>query len=353
MEVDPYMTRAMKTFFKVPRYGTACGRVMMKEATLLNWQRVERILESGFDEALGVLLETESGKYLAGAKVAADVENGLMNFLIEEYRFLDEICSGTLVSAFLHLKYDFHNMKVLFKEEITGMAHDEGILLGELGTVDTEEMRLSVSRHRRGYLPALLEESIETIRTGLDKRGNDPQMVDTIADRLFLEARLKLAVLEKSRFLVNFATSALDLANLKVLLRGVALGKERSFYEEAFATGGKIPRHTLMELSSESPERISARLLTTRYGRMLSPVLDVADKRVRLTTLDKQSDEYIMEQCARMSRVAIGPERIVRYILRRENEVVLLRIILMGKLHGLTPEAIEERIAVICGSRSY
>lgn len=348
IDVEPDMTRALKTFRKVPRYGHAVGRIMVHEADHLNWQRIERMLEaSGFKECLDILLETDFGPHLEGAQRSGEVEEGLRHYLEEQYAFLGELCHGTCVQEFLQCKYDFHNVKVVLKEFYFGGAEEE--MLSSLGSVDVERLRSSLEKPMTGNLPGYWEEALASLRSELEKDdGADPELVDVLVERMYLERRLDLARREKSRPLVNFARAAIDVANLRVLLRGRGLDKTAGFYRKAMAEGGRFPRSNLLELAADPYDRLTSRLLGTRYQEMLAGVLVVEEKKPRLTTLDRDSDEYLLEKMVPMARVSVGPERIVMYMTTRESEVVVLRIILMGKLHGIAPQSIERRL-----SRAY
>ena len=72
--------------------------------------------------------------------------------------------------------------------------------------------------------------------------------------------------------------------------------------------------------------------------------LSLQEKKVRLTSLDRVSDEFLLEKLGSLDRMSVGPERIIKYMTTRENEVLLIRVLLMGKLHGLSPEILERRV---------
>lgn len=345
MDIEPEMTRAMKTFRRVTRYGTAVGRIMVREAGLFNWQRVERLIEADYHDALRILLETRYGRYLEGVTVSKGIEDGLQRFMADEYRFLDEVCAGTFVAEFMHAKYDFHNLKVALKRLYFGGGEEE--MISRLGSIDSGELERSVEKHRSGYLPGYIERAIERTRAAMERWGDDPQMLDTVIDRLFLERRLELTRLEKSRFLVSFARAAIDVANLKLLLRGRSVDKGRDYFMEALCEGGQLGKTRLIELAGESAERLTARLLATRYGRMLDKVLEAGEGSAGLTSLDRASEEFLVEKLDSSRRMAVGPERIVRYMMALENEVAMLRIVLMGKLHGLSSATIEARLSPV------
>ena len=337
------MERFPRTFSKASRYGLAVGRVMVHEATLLNWQQVQRLIESDFNEAMTVSLETVYGSYLEGSNSALQIESALERFLADEYRFLDEICAGTLVAEFMLLKYDFHNLRVVLKNHHFGGAGG-----GEpsvwLGTVSVEELREAVEQPQTARVQAYLKDVITGARVGIERGGADPQTVDTMIDRAFLERRLTVAEEERSGLLISFCQAAIDVANLRIILRGIGFGKDADYYQDALAEGGRLLKKELLDLAGEPFSTVAERLLNSRYGRMLTGVVERGEERAGLTTLDRASDEYLLDQVKGFSRVSVGPERIVRYMLARENEVLMLRIIFMGKLHSLSPEVIEARL---------
>jgi len=337
------MERFPKTFSKASRYGHAVGRVMVHESTLLNWQQVQRLIESDFNEAKTVSLETVYGPYLEGSNNTLEVESALERFLADEYRFLDEICAGTLVAEFMHLEYDFHNLRVVLKRHHFGDTGGEEPLV-MLGTVSMEELQEAVEQPQTARVQAYLKEVITGVRVGVGRDGADPQVVDTMVDRAFLERRLTVAEEERSGLLISFCQAAIDVANLRIILRGIGFGKDVDYYQEALAEGGKLLKKELLDLAGEPFSTVAERLLNSRYGRMLTDVVERGEEGARLTTLDRASDEYLLDQVKGFSRVSVGPERIVRYMLARENEVLVLRIIFMGKLHSLSPEVIEARL---------
>jgi len=316
---------------------------MVHEGTLLNRQQVERIIEADYRGAVHVALETVYGPYLEKAEFAHEVEEGLERFLAGEYRFLDEAAPGTPVAWFMHLKYDYHNARVVLKRRYFGDSDPDGLLSG-LGTVPVEDIRAGVEEEAAHGLPGYLQKLLANAGRVVEEGGRDPQLVDTVVDRGFLEKRLEVAGLDGGGLLVEFSRAATDVANLNVLLRGQALGKGRDYYRRALAEGGRLSRALLIDLAGQPFDAVSRRLLDSAYGGMLADVLSRGEEKVRLTSLDRASDEYLLDRVSRFSSVSVGPERIVRFMLTRENEVSMLRIIFMGKLHGLTPAVIEERL---------
>jgi V/A-type H+-transporting ATPase subunit C len=65
---------------------------------------------------------------------------------------------------------------------------------------------------------------------------------------------------------------------------------------------------------------------------------------VRLTDFDRKSDDMLMEMVRGMKRVSVGVEPVFAYLRARENEVLMVRMILIAKLHNIPPDAIDKSL---------
>lgn len=332
-----------RTFNKVSKYGSAVGRVMVREGTLLTRQEIERMLYPDYEEALGVAFDTAYGPYIEGAHVAADIESGLEDFLVDQYAFLDDACKGTLVARFMQMKYDFHNLRVLVKKFYID-GHLEERLFTKLGSISVESLDEAVQGVGSPSVPGYAQRAVDLTRAAARKGEPDSQVFDSIIDKAFLEERLLIAKREGSRPLERYCRAAIDVANMLVLLRGLKLGKDISYYNVALVEGGAFSVGELRLLAGRPFAEVRSRLLNSRYGMLIADALGDEDEGVKLTSLDRETDDYLMEKVAGFSNVSVGPERIVRYMTMRENEVAMLRIIFVGKLNGLPSSALESRL---------
>ena len=327
------------------KYGYAVGRIKVREMDLLNRQRLGRLIEADFDEALHILEEVDYGDYLKGARVASDVDAGLIRFLRDLYEMLKEITpAGSHIAEFLLDRYDFHNLKVLLKQSCCG-EQKNGLIL-DLGTLDPVALEAALENPAK-LPPHMLGPVFEIM--ALPEITS--QWVDTVVDRNFFEHRLALAREEQSRFMVEFARTSLDLANIKILLRAKNLGKDAGFLARALADGGRMDKAWLVSLVAMPAEEILRALERSKYVAGLLPFLEVEDEQIRLTDYDKRADDLLMAQLHRALQIAVGVEPILGYMRGRENDVTVLRIILMGKLHNLSPEAIERHVRGLYGDR--
>ncbi len=329
--------RRIRPFSEVTRYGRAVGMIRVLETRMLTSQHIERLVEADYEEALHILDETPIGGYLREARLAGDVNAGLEACLRDTYEMLEKaLPRDSFILAFFRCRFDFHNLKALLKSQGTG-GGPEGLLEG-LGLIAIEDLRAGLENPY--LLPWPYKETVEELARGWET----PQELDTAVDRRYLEHRLFLAEREGSPFLVDFARASIDLANLKVLIRARILSKDREYVRKLLARGGFIEVNTLSDIYVDAPENMVKKLESIQYYSRLLELVEDEEYVVRLTEFDRRSDDQLMEMVRGFKRVAVGAEPVFAYIRARENEMVMVRIILVAKLHNIPPEAIEKML---------
>jgi V/A-type H+/Na+-transporting ATPase subunit C len=328
--------RRIKPFNDVTLYGHAVGRIRVLEMQMLNSQRRERLIEADFEGALNILEEMAMGEYLAGARLARDVDAGLTAFLRHVYSSLGEsLPPGSLVMEFFLCRYDFHNLKALLKAGLED-KEPQGLLEG-LGTVGLEALRNGMQDP--AMLPSPYKEAAEVAVEQVS-----PQELDTLVEKHYLSYRLFLARQENSPFIVDFARASIDLANLKLVIRARLLSKDKEFLEAAIVRGGFVPAGNLLDLYGDPPEMMAKKLEENPYYSRLLEIAESTDHLVRLTEFDRKSDDLLMDLVRGMKRVSVGVEPIFAYLRARENEVLVVRMILIAKLHRIFPDAIDRAL---------
>lgn len=328
--------RRIRPFREGLRYGYAVGRIRANELKLLRSHHIRRMLEADFEEALHILDEVELGDYLTGASTAREVDDGLIAYLKDVYAFLEgALPADSVLLEFFRCRYDFHNLKVLVKARM-GDASEDALLPG-LGRWDTEIFRRGLDNPLE--LPSPYREAVMELGEG----SRPPNEIDSILDRHFLIYRLRLAEREGSDFMVEFARTSIDFSNLKLLLRSRKMGKAREYVRPFLVEGGFIPVGLLLEAYGDPDDVMMAKLERTRYSTRLLHIME-EDEKLGLNEFDRRSDDYIMEMLKATRRISLGVEPVFSFVRARENEVTQVRIILMGKLHNLAPEAIEKML---------
>jgi V/A-type H+-transporting ATPase subunit C len=108
--------------------------------------------------------------------------------------------------------------------------------------------------------------------------------------------------------------------------------------------GGHIPPETVRENAFGPLDELRDEIRATlgpqpqRAERALERVVLEPDK------MDVVTDNIVQEMAKSGRRKANGLEPIVSYLLAVENEIKLLRIVLLGKLANIPPERLHEHV---------
>jgi len=207
-----------------------------------------------------------------------------------------------------------------------------------LGVYDIETLEKGLED--TAALPSPYKETVAELAAVPDL----PQQLDTIVDKHYLEHRLFLATREGNDFMVDFARASIDLANLKLLIRGRILSKERDFMQAMLARGGFIDTANLLDIFGDAPEAMVKKLESVPYYSRLMELVEDEEGIVRLTEFDRRSDDHLMEMVRGTKRISVGVEPVFAYIRARENEVLMVRLILVAKLHNISPDAIDKML---------
>jgi V/A-type H+-transporting ATPase subunit C len=82
-------------------------------------------------------------------------------------------------------------------------------------------------------------------------------------------------------------------------------------------------------------------LCKSEYGEIIAEGVEYYEREGSLLLFEKLFDDMIMEHVKKAKYVAFGLEPLAGYIIAKENEIRLIRMILMGKLNEIPSEQIK------------
>lgn len=313
------------------RYGYAVGRVRVLEGRMLSGGTYERLLDaSTFSEQKRVLSDSPYGRFLEEVETVDEVERGLDNALDELYGFLVTANLPLPVIRFFRVRYDYANLEARLKAELLGIPVEE--LLVGLGTVPTEVMKGPAAQ-----LPRFMRD----IYVLLSAEGDDmtEERITLAVDRALFEDLNASAKCSKSVFLAGLASLMVDLANTKALFRARSKNWRAPDAEALLLDGGNTPLADLMKLYPTPIVEIAEAL--SKRG----PLKGVSAERIaNLSDYDVLADDLIVRYLKRARMVATGPEPVIGYVMARQAEVMMLRMLLIGRLSGVATEVLRRRL---------
>jgi V/A-type H+-transporting ATPase subunit C len=314
------------------------------ETKLLNAQRQERLVEAeDFSQAMHILGETEYGRILEGAQTGKDIEEALDNYSSQIYEFLREVNLPENWLSFFLVRHDMHNLRVILKNHF--LREDQHLLFPP-GRLDVGLAKEAASSERLERLPPPYGRAAKRAKEKYEatKLG---QIIDTVIDQEMHQELYRLALSEKRKFLKEFVARSIDIANLKIFLRSRILEKGAGFLAESLINYGHIPLKLFLSFASDSWEGIVSRLRATRYASLFGEGWREAMERGNLNHFDTVADNFLLDFAKQGKRVSMGPAPIFGYLLARESEIKTIRIILIGKLAGLSTAILKERMRTL------
>ena len=308
-----------------------------REAKMLSGSRIDRMLDAQtFDEAAKLL--TECGYPDMSGMSAAQVQQVLNNHRSAVYSELfSKDCSRPITEIFAK-KYDYHNAKVLVKAESLGT--DASGLLSDAGTVSSERFIQLWQRDELSSLPSGVFHAITAARDVLAK-SSDPQASDIVIDKAYFDDISNEAASSASSYITGYVKLLIDSANLRTAVRAIRAGMSASSLKNALIPGGNtdisgictvMSGDKLAELFASSPFENAARLAAS------------AAVSGTMTAFELECDNTVTSYLSKARLVSFGPEAVLAYLVELDNEITTIRMILTGKLSGIAPETIRERL---------
>ncbi len=323
-----------------PSYYYASGRVGVARRTALHGTQLERLSAAHtYEDAKRAL--TEIGFATADS---ADFLQAADRHVQAACALIKAVSPDPLVTDSLLLRYDIHNLKVLYKSRYLAQKPQ---FLSRCGTLDVEHLRHAVMERTYSRLPQHLKAAMELIEKRSAVRF-DPMLVDTELDKgMYRQIFANLAQSSHAAVVKRYFEAKADITNVIMLLRIKAMGKGMHEFAEIMLPGGHIALHTLKGVYSEN-DRL-ARTLRRYSAPLYQAVLAASVDTAKLPYLEKVADDYLalLFRNSRFDTASI--EMLAHYLLMRQREATDVRLIMAGKQNGFAPEAVMERVRELGG----
>ncbi|MBQ9392417.1 MAG: V-type ATPase subunit [Oscillospiraceae bacterium] len=308
------------------------ARIRALERRALNRQRTERLLAASDEEWAQVLSEMgypvpegdESGFYAALERRQAETFADLARYMPDP----------AILDVF-RVKYDYHNLKTLIKSR----GADCRSLLTDAGRIAASAMADRYERTGKwDHLPPAMAKAAAESQRVLAETG-DPQRSDFVLDRAYYEELLTLASASGSDYLLSYARTLIDAANLRSAVRTRRMHRSGAFLRQVLFPGGSVSVDRILA----SAGGVAALYRPTPL-REAAELGDAAAEGGDLTAFEKACDNAVERKVSEWHAVPFGAEVAVGYLASQESELAALRIIYSGRMAGLDADAIRERL---------
>ena len=320
----------------------AVARLRVLEKRLLNKLKIERMIDSTSPEdVLKILQETEYANLMVNVKRPEDYNILLKEELNRVYSLMYKVSPDPVIVDIMSLKYDYHNIKVLLKAR--ALEKDFSSMLIPVGTVDIEKLKSYMTNMEYKELkPIMMEAILEAEKVYHELK--DPQKIDIILDKYMYIDMLARAKETEIDFMIDNIKMNIDFSNIKSIIRLKKQEKDVKFLKEVILDGGDISNNVLVRTFEEPIENLATKFSSLKYGEVIKLGLEEYLKTGKLSVLEKFSEDYIMKNLKVAKYITFGPEPVFAYIIAKETEIKVIRIIMVGKLNNVDTAVIRERV---------
>lgn len=328
----------MKLANKKEDYLYLSALLRAREAKMLTREKAERMLDAAtYEEAAKML--TDCGYKDFSEMNAGGVEQALNDRRADEFTELARMAPNAKLVDVFRMKYDYHNAKTLIKSEAEGL--DRSDLMSSSGRVPTEELTQAFREDKYLGIPVVLSGAMLDAKSTLARTGN-PQLADFILDRAYFEELFSDAKELDSHFLSGYAQVMIDSANLRSAVRTLRMHKDADFLRTAAIPGGSVAVERLI-LASVSGEGLAALFASTVLETAANYGAEAANGGP-MTRFELACDNAVTEYLSNARLAGYGEEPVIAYIAGLEGEITTVRMILTGRLAGIAPDIIRERL---------
>lgn len=323
------------------RYAYATGRIRVLETKLLSASRVDKMIESptvndaliyledtAYDDTIGELTEPERYEELENVEKRA-------SFYLMERLVIDEE-----IRHMFRIPYDFHNVKLLLKKRMSDA--ELPVSLSEFGTIPADELKAAFDSENFNSLPSFMRETIG-LAMAHHYVKKDLKSMEFIIDNLEYRTLLSLARKSSVPLLFTFTLSRIDLTNIATFIR-VRYFEMDDNLEDAIMEGGSLDALFFLKNMGEPIETLPAVFRNTPYHS----VVEMGIRRIledgSFSTLDREADTFLIELLKRTRYITFGAEPLFAYFSAREQDLNIIKMILVAKLNELSEEEMRERI---------
>ena len=307
------------------------SRVRALERKLLTAPRIEQLLTAGDVVACSQLLSELGYEPIHDeASLQASLKQQREAVFSDIARFMPE---PELLDVF-RLKYDYHNIKTLLKD-CSG-----GRLLMDAGCISAADMERQYAESGNWqFLPKEMADAAKEAADVLAETGN-PQRSDFILDRAYFAQLRRLAQESRCAYLQEYIRAMIDAANLRSLVRTERLRTDPGFLRQVLFDGGSVSVDTIVAHAGNGP----AALYRATSFRAAAEAGEEAVKGGSLTAFERACDNAVLLAAGKARSIPFGVEVVLGYLAAKEAEWTAVRIIMSGRMAGMTADAIRERL---------
>lgn len=321
-------------------YLYASGLIRTLENKMPDPTDIERMTDaSGFSEAFKVFNDTDYADNLLDVE-AKDFNKTLEDDFVQLKDLFFHIVPDKILLKIIFYQYDFHNIKLCFKEKYSEKNLEEHF--SPLGISDYQKIKKNIVNEEREELPKEIEETIKYIKQQIGEKEALPHLIDRWADQKYFETICNLSQKTNNVFMKKLVLLQIDMVNLKNFIRGKRMNRKNDYILSELLPNGNISLKEFKELM-EKPLEEGIGYLRKYFSKDASRFIDDFLEKKNLWELERNLENLEMNFIRQSKFIAYGPEVVLEYYYAKKNANRNVRLIVTAKLSNIKSEEIKQR----------
>lgn len=269
-----------------------------------------------------------------------EIEQMLHNRRSDVRDLFKSLIDDEKIAEFIMARSDFANMRLAIRRLV--LEKPLGTDYCTYGNIPIEQFEQVFEQEDYSTLPIFLQEGVEAGVLGYYENKN-VRDIDIAIDKIEAKCQLENAKNIGSVFLVELQKMRIDLDNIRTMLR---LKFTESADTDVFMQGGYLEQSALIQSIDIGYEAIAQPFAATPYAHIIDAGARYIQKEDSFLKLEAACDEHLLGFYKTTGEITAGHQPIVAYLLTKEHEIRMLRMVLTARINSLEPKLILNRLTV-------
>lgn len=320
------------------RYVFAAGQVRTLDSMMLSRATLIDMANSpDFAQALECLSGTEYA-VTQSKPTLSDVEEVLIERRSEVRKLFSDLMVDEPLSNLVKARADFTNMRLAVRRLVTEKAI--GTDYSDDGSVSASIFEEVFEQENYSEFPEYMQNAVEAAVLSYYE-NKDIRQIDYAISSVMTEHVIKKANELKCQFLSGLTRSRIDLDNIRTMLRLKFSGSDE---RGPFLANGFVKTDMFVHGLDLGYEGLDSLFYPTPYHHIVEAGVSYLNSNGSFLRLESLCDRFLWDIYKSAMLVTAGPQPVIAYLLKKEQEIRTVRMILTGKRNLLPSDLLLDRL---------
>jgi V/A-type H+-transporting ATPase subunit C len=284
------------------------------------------------------LLNTTEYTLPQGGKDFSEMETTLISRRSDIRKLFQQLILDKPLMEILEARDDFANMRLALRRKLTDRPID-GDYSNE-GFIPSDQFRQIFEEENYEPLPLYIRQAVEDAVLAY-YQAKDVRQIDYAIDNAQILYKLEMSFKLNNIFLQGLFRTQVDLTNIRTMFR---LKFNESKDRNVFLAGGYVETEKFRTGLDLAYDAIAALFFATPYYEIISSSIGYIEANKSFLRLEHLCEKHLLGYLKSTSQITAGPQPIIAYLMMKEAEIRMVRLILTAKNNGLDKRLILDRL---------